>query len=144
MTTQLRGGDISLLGATYARITMRFWRKPYYIAFFGFTLLLTSLGLLANGENNNPGTIEVSAKRFAFVPDQITVKKGQPVTLVLRSQDVTHGLAIKELGIKTEIPKGKETKVSFNPPQAGTFEGKCSHFCGSGHGSMKFTVIVTE
>jgi cytochrome c oxidase subunit 2 len=88
--------------------------------------------------------IEIVAKRFAFLPGQITVKKGQPVTLVLRTQDVTHGLAIKELGIKAEIPKGHDTEVTFTPDEAGTFEGKCSHFCGSGHGSMKFTVVVTE
>ena len=110
----------------------------------GIIALAAILALLASGQNSNSGTIAISAKRFAFVPDQITVKKGSPVTLLLQSQDVTHGLAIKELGIKTDIPKGKETKVTFTPKDAGTFEGKCSHFCGSGHGSMKFTVIVTE
>lgn len=109
----------------------------------GFVALLLAAAWSANG-SNTPGTIEVLAKRFSFTPDHITVKKGQPVTLVLRSNDVTHGLTIKEFGIKTDIPKGRETKVTFTPEQAGTFQGKCSHFCGSGHGSMNFTVTVTE
>jgi cytochrome c oxidase subunit 2 len=91
-----------------------------------------------------PQKIEIVAKRFVFMPNQITVKKGQPVTLVLRTKDVVHGLAIKELNLKTDIPKGHDTEVTFTPDKAGTFEGKCSHFCGSGHGSMKFTVVVTE
>lgn len=100
--------------------------------------------LLASGQNGPSSTIQVVAKRYAFTPDRITIKKGQPVTLALRSVDVTHGLSIKELGIKTDIPKGRDTMVSFTPQTVGTFEGKCSHFCGSGHGSMKFTVVVTE
>lgn len=106
-------------------------------------VLIAAAVLLASGSETT-GTIQVVAKRYSFSPDQVTVKKGQPVTLSLRTLDVTHGLVIKELGIKTEIPKGRETTVTFTPNSTGTFEGKCSHFCGSGHGSMKFAVIVTE
>ena len=110
------------------------------------TVLIASMVLLAvtSGADQSQQKIQVIAKRFAFVPAQITVKKGQPVTLALRSLDVTHGLAVKELGLKAEIPKGKETDVTFVPEAAGTFGGKCSHFCGLAHGSMNFTVIVTE
>lgn len=106
-------------------------------------ILITAAVLLASG-SETPTAIQVVAKRYSFAPDQITVKRGQPVTLSLRTLDVAHGLTIKELGIKTEIPKGRETTVTFTPQSAGTFEGKCNHFCGSGHGSMKFTVVVTE
>lgn len=109
-----------------------------------FAIGLALVVLLAAGADAPSGSIEIIAKRFAFVPDHITVKKGQPVTLSLRSEDVKHGLAIKELGVKTEIPKGQPTVITFTPQQAGTFHGKCSHFCGSGHGDMKFTVVVTE
>ncbi len=107
-------------------------------------VILATMVLLASETDQVPNAIQVIAKRYSFAPDQITVKKGQPVTLSLRSMDVTHGLAIKELGIKTEIPKGRDTSVSFTPQSVGTFEGKCSHFCGAGHGSMNFTVVVTE
>jgi len=88
--------------------------------------------------------IEVVAKRYSFVPDHITVKRGQAVTLVLRSTDVTHGLEVKGLNFNVEIRKGAPTEVTFSPQQTGTFEGKCSHFCGVGHGSMRFTVEVVE
>ncbi len=110
-----------------------------------FTTGLALMVIISAGADSSPsGSIEVVAKRFAFVPDHITVKKGQSVTLSLRSEDVKHGLAIKELGVKTDIGKGQPTIVTFTPQQAGTFEGKCNHFCGSGHGDMKFTVVVTE
>ena len=107
-------------------------------------IILTIIVLFATGSDQPPNTITIVAKRFAFTPDRVTVKKGEPVTLSLQSADVVHGLAIKELGIKTDIPKGRETVITFTPQSAGTFEGKCSHFCGLGHGSMKFRVIVTE
>src|SRR5579864_2697344 len=39
-----------------------------------------------------PNRIEVTAKRFTYEPAEITLKKGQPVVLVLKSADVAHGL----------------------------------------------------
>ena len=88
--------------------------------------------------------IEIVAKRYAFVPDEITLKKGEPVVLVFHSEDVTHGIKFKELNLQTEIRKGKLSELSFTPAVPGTFEGKCSRFCGVGHGSMKLTLKVTD
>jgi len=89
-------------------------------------------------------TIEITARRFSFAPNEITIKKGQEVTLVIHSADVSHGLVIEDLGVKTEVKKGQTTEVKFTPTAAGTFGGKCAHFCGKGHGSMKLIVHVTE
>jgi cytochrome c oxidase subunit II len=91
-----------------------------------------------------PRTIEMTAQRFAFEPNEITVKKGQPVILVIKSKDVSHGLVIEDLGVRTEVKKGEATEVKFDPETTGSFEGKCAHFCGKGHGSMKMTVHVTD
>jgi cytochrome c oxidase subunit II len=92
----------------------------------------------------SPQTITISAHRFAFEPNEITVKKGQEVTLVIQSQDVTHGLVIEGLGVRTEVKKGKSSEVKFTPQNGGTFNGKCAHYCGSGHGKMTFTVHVVD
>jgi len=91
-----------------------------------------------------PRKIEIVAKRFSYTPSEITVKKGEPVVLVFRSEDVTHGIDFKELNLKTEIGKGAASELSFTPKVAGDFVGHCSHFCGSGHGSMTLTMHVTE
>lgn len=107
---------------------------------FLFTLLASTVASSDQAKN----TIAITAQRFYFSPNEITVKKGQEVKLIIRSKDVSHGLLIEDLGVKTEVKKGQATEVSFTPETAGTFEGKCAHFCGSGHGSMKFTVHVTE
>ena len=91
-----------------------------------------------------PQRIEVVAKRFEFAPSDITVKKGEPVTLALSSQDVDHGLKFKELNVNVMAKKGQTREVTFTPGQAGTFVGQCSIFCGAGHGGMKLTLHVTE
>jgi cytochrome c oxidase subunit 2 len=89
-------------------------------------------------------TIEIHAKRFAFSPAEITLKKGETVKLLLTSDDVTHSLVIPDLNVKEIMKKGHTTEVTITPTKAGDFNGKCGHFCGSGHGSMIFTVHVTD
>jgi cytochrome c oxidase subunit 2 len=114
--------------------------------FFRTLLLWTMLASLAGVDRaQTPRTIELTAQRFAFEPNEITVKKGQPVILVIKSKDVIHGLVIEDLGVRTtEVKKGEGTEVKFDPETTGTFEGKCAHFCGKGHGSMKMTVHVAD
>jgi cytochrome c oxidase subunit II len=89
-------------------------------------------------------TIEIHARRFAFAPAEITVRKGEAVKLVLTSDDVTHSLVIPDLNVKEIMKKGQTAEVTIAPTRAGDFKGQCGHFCGSGHGSMVFTVHVTN
>jgi cytochrome c oxidase subunit 2 len=93
---------------------------------------------------DTPRRIEVSVKKFSYTPGEITLKKGEPVVLVLTSEDVTHGLKFKELNLNTKIEKGKPAELAFTPDKVGDFVGHCSVFCGSGHGSMTLTLHVTE
>ncbi len=108
------------------------------------SLSVTLLFATFTGHAESPKTITISASRFKFEPNEITVKKGEEVIMIIQSQDVTHGLLLKDFGVKTEIKKGQSTEVKFTPQTAGTFEGKCAHFCGKGHGSMKMTIHVVE
>jgi len=111
--------------------------------FFGAVLFWgIAASLLAADQGAH--TITITAQRFYFSPNEITVKKGEEVTLIIQSKDVSHGLVIEGLGVKTQVKKGQSAEVRFTPQTAGTFGGKCAHFCGKGHGSMTFTVHVTE
>jgi cytochrome c oxidase subunit II len=91
-----------------------------------------------------PQRVEVVAKRFDFTPSEITLKKGEPVTLVLTSKDVQHGLKLDAFNQVVIAKKGQSSQVQFTPAEAGTFVAQCASFCGAGHGSMKLTVHVTE
>jgi cytochrome c oxidase subunit 2 len=91
-----------------------------------------------------PKKIEVVAKRFEYQPGEITLKKGEPVVIALRSEDVAHGIHFKELNLQAKIDKGGTGQLAFTPDKTGTFVGHCSVFCGSGHGGMTLTIHVVE
>jgi cytochrome c oxidase subunit 2 len=88
--------------------------------------------------------VEIVAKRFAFVPAEVTLKKGEPVDLVLKSADVPHGLRFRDLNVEVNVGKGATREVHFVPNKTGTFTGHCSVFCGAGHGSMTLTLHVVD
>lgn len=116
----------------------------------GTKILTITLGVLAlaaepiAGQPRSGGHIQVTASRFSFEPAEITVKKGEPVTITITSKDVTHGLVIEELGIRREFKKGRPQNLTLVPEIAGNFEGRCAHFCGKGHASMVFTIHVVD
>lgn len=91
-----------------------------------------------------PRRIEVTAKQFAFEPSEITVKKGEPVILVVKSADVAHGLRFRDLNLNVKVDKGGTAELAFTPDKTGDFVGHCSVFCGSGHGEMTLTMHVVN
>ena len=86
--------------------------------------------------------VKVSAKKYEYSPSEIRVKQGERVRLVITATDRKHGFEIKELGIKAELEKGKETVVEFTAEKAGTYPFNCSNFCGFGHRRMRGTLVV--
>jgi cytochrome c oxidase subunit 2 len=115
-----------------------------WIALVLCLILLTSIREAPPAHAADARRIEVTAKRFEYIPAEITVKKGEPVVLVLKSADVAHGVKFAELGLKADIGTAGTSELAFTPDKAGTFIGHCSHFCGSGHGTMTLTLHVTE
>ena len=86
--------------------------------------------------------VQVVAKKFSFEPPIIQVVAGEPVRLVIHSDDGVHGFAIRELNIDIQIPRGgAPVTVEFTAPRAGRYELACSAFCGSGHGQMKAALV---
>jgi cytochrome c oxidase subunit 2 len=88
--------------------------------------------------------IEITASKFAFTPGEITLKKGEPVVLVVKSSDVAHGLRFRDLNLDVKVDKGGSAEMKFTPDKTGDFVGHCSVFCGSGHGAMTLTLHVVD
>lgn len=86
--------------------------------------------------------IEVDARRFKFTPSQITVKRGEVVTLAFSSADFIHGFNLPDMGIRADLMPGRVTKVRLQPTQAGIFPFLCDNFCGDGHEEMGGNLIV--
>ena len=116
--------------------------RKYFCAAFPLFLITCLGGAPTSVQANSPRVIEITAKRFGFAPDQITLKKDETVILRLTSQDVTHGFFLRPLKIDEQIEPGKTTEVTVTPQVAGTFTIICDHFCGVNHGNMKMTVVV--
>ncbi|RRA49621.1 cupredoxin domain-containing protein [Acidipila sp. EB88] len=91
-----------------------------------------------------PKRIEITAKKFAFDPGTVTLKKGEPVVLVIKSADVAHGLRFRELNLNVKVGKGGTAELPLTPDKTGDFVGHCSVFCGSGHGEMTMTLHVVD
>jgi len=129
---------------------------------FGMVL---SLGVAPSGSTQTAApqvkVIEMTAKKYAYTPSEIRVKKGTRVQLKIRALDRTHGFKIALFpegagesggaGLKFDPPQEKfklaekeESVIEFVAERAGNYPFKCSVFCGLGHSGMKGMLIVEE
>ena len=102
----------------------------------------SAVGAAARLAADQPVEIRISAKKFEFHPNKVTAKRGQPLVLVLMSEDRIHGFKMPDLGIRTDIVPGQETRVTLLPDKAGSFTFFCDVFCGDGHEDMDGTLVV--
>jgi cytochrome c oxidase subunit 2 len=88
--------------------------------------------------------IAMTAKQYEFNPSLITVRKGEKVRLIITATDRDHGFKLDAFRIDQVLKKGDPTTIEFTADKVGTFEFKCSVYCGRGHGKMKGKVVVEE
>ena len=88
--------------------------------------------------------IKVTAKRYEFSPNVITVKKGEHVKLIITALDRDHGFKLEAFSINQKLKKGDPATIDFTADKAGTFPFQCSDFCGFGHRKMKGKLVVQE
>lgn len=70
------------------------------------------------------------------------VPLGQPVRLVMTSQDVIHSFYVPAFRIKQDVLPGRYTQMWFTATQPGTFELFCAEYCGTDHSRMGGKVVV--
>jgi cytochrome c oxidase subunit II len=98
------------------------------------------VGFAARGEDK---VIRVTARKFVFTPNEIALKKGEPVVIELSTLDVFMGFNVPELNVRSDIVPGKVVRLAVTPDRAGTFTFLCDVFCGDGHESMSGKIVVT-
>jgi len=86
--------------------------------------------------------INITMKKYEFVPPEVHVKRGQQVVFVVTSADKQHGFHVDAFGINEPVQKGKVAEVEFESDKAGTFPMNCSIICGSGHDDMEGKIVV--
>ena len=95
-------------------------------------------------EDSDVKVIDVEGGSFYFKPNEITVKKGQKVKIVLNAVSLQHDFVIDEFNVKSDtVPSGQSTEVTFTPDKTGEFEFYCSIGNHRAQG-MVGKLIVTE
>ena len=97
----------------------------------------------AVGESGEPRVIEMTARRFAYEPNEIALKAGERVMLAIRALDFAHGLKIPDLGLRIDLLPGLVTRLELQPRQPGVIDFLCDNFCGEGHEEMHGRFIVS-
>ena len=90
------------------------------------------------------GVVYISARKFSYVPNRITLKRGESVTIVLKSLDRKHGFLIPDLKLHADVPAGGTARVTLTPVKTGSFPFRCDVFCGSGHDGMTGVIEVVD
>ena len=86
--------------------------------------------------------IPVVAKKFAFVPNEIRVRRGETVILQLSAPEVPMGFNLADFRQRVDIVPGKTATLRFTADKAGSFVFLCDVFCGTGHEDMSGTLVV--
>lgn len=118
-----------------------------WVVIFSAILMLPSGGPRARGEAQQGAAGEVrefkmTARKYKFDPEVVTVKQGDHVRLVITALDRDHGFKLEGYGINQKLIKGDPATIEFTADQPGTLVFRCSEFCGLGHRKMKGRLVV--
>ena len=72
------------------------------------------------------------------------VPVGQPIRLVLASQDVIHSFFIPALRIKQDVVPGRYETMWFRADKVGRYHLFCAEYCGTDHAHMGGWITVME
>jgi heme/copper-type cytochrome/quinol oxidase subunit 2 len=86
--------------------------------------------------------VEMTAKKYEFIPAEVHVKQGTLVTLEVESVEGTHAIALGLFGIDEPLPLHEKKTIRFYAAEKGEIPFVCSHFCGMGHFGMKGKFVV--
>jgi cytochrome c oxidase subunit II len=74
--------------------------------------------------------------------NELHVPVGQPVQLVMTSEDVIHSVYVPAFRIKMDAVPGRYTTLWFEATKTGTFHLFCAEYCGTSHAGMIGRVVV--
>jgi len=97
--------------------------------------------------------IKVTGRQWMWVFDypngrnslnELTVPVGQPIKLLLSSDDVIHSFYAPQFRVKQDVLPDRYTIAWFQAKRTGTFDLYCAEYCGNGHSQMRGTIKVVS
>jgi len=83
------------------------------------------------------------AEVWTFLPNEIAVPAGRPVTFRLTSPDVIHGFEIVGTNVNTMVVPGYVSQLTTTFRHPGEYLIVCHEYCGVGHHTMQAKLVVT-
>jgi len=136
------------LEVTWSGIPLVLVIMMFYVGFKGFMNLA-----------NPPADakrIDVAAKKWdwlftyanGWAEPELHVVAGEPVELVMSSQDVIHSFYVPDFRVKNDVVPGRFSRVWFIPVHSGETDRPewhhlfCAEYCGTNHSDMISRVVV--
>jgi cytochrome c oxidase subunit 2 len=102
---------------------------------------------------SNAMEVYVVGKRWMWKAQHVTgqreinelhVPVGQPVRLIIGSEDVLHSFYVPAFRVKMDAVPGRTTTMWFEASKAGTYQLFCAEYCGTSHSRMLGRVVALE
>lgn len=130
-----------------------FWILGSLITFLGIFLCGAGLYNWQTQPPKNAMEIYIVAKQWMWKIqhpegrreiDELHVPLGQPIKLVMTSQDVIHSFYVPAFRAKMDVLPGRYSVLWFQPTQTGRYYLFCAEYCGTNHSAMIGSVIVMQ
>jgi cytochrome c oxidase subunit 2 len=76
--------------------------------------------------------------------DELHVPVGEPVRLLMTSQDVIHSFFVPAFRMKQDVLPGRLTQTWFQATKIGEYHLFCAEFCGTEHSVMRGRIVVMK
>jgi cytochrome c oxidase subunit 2 len=84
----------------------------------------------------HPRTITLEASQWRYTPGIVTVNEGDPVTLIIKASDVTHGFYLDGYNVTETVVPGQTITARFVATRSGRWMFRCAVTCGPFHPYM--------
>jgi len=119
-------------------------RKVQLIAAAALAAMMIGAYVAAQPAATDEPVIKITARKFEYIPHEVTLRKDVAVILEFRSEDVIMGFNAPDLGVRTDILPDKTTRLRVVPTKVGKVEFLCDVFCGLLHEEMAGLITVVD
>ncbi|MHB1033087.1 MAG: cytochrome c oxidase subunit II [Pirellulales bacterium] len=149
-----RPGEVGNPAETHGSLALEcFWSLTPLVFFVAMFAWGAQVYFGAFRPPSNASTIYVVGKQWMWKfqhpegqreIDALHVPLGQPVRLLMTSEDVIHSLFIPDFRIHMDLLPERYTSVWFQASRVGMYRLFCSQYCGTSHAGMSGVVVVME
>lgn len=117
-------------------------------------LLVANIAVLAGQDSDPTMRIEIEGYQYWWevrYPEQgivtaneVHIPTGEPIELMLSTDDVIHSWWVPELSGKRDLIPGQSNVLLIEADRPGIYRGQCAEFCGIQHANMAMFVVAHE